>query len=104
MLDLDVPPPPAAPHTLLSVTHPVCHSYNGWDQLQFFTFLFSSPPKRDSKVQPGVKVGPKSPNSCLDSERSRPVPVRLRQRSLARCESARAPIRLLKSLEPAANR
>lgn len=104
MLDVDVPPPPAAPYTLLSVTHPVCHSYNGWDQLQFFTFLSSSSPKRDSKVQPGVKVGPKSPNSCLDSERSRPVPVRLRQRSLARCESARAPILLLKSLEPAANR
>lgn len=93
MLDLDVPPPPVAPYTLLSVTHPVvCHSYTGFEQLQFFTFLFSSPLKRDSKVQPGVKVGPKSPNSCLDSERSRPVPVRLRQRSLARCESAHTPI------------
>ncbi|TNM94453.1 hypothetical protein fugu_017212 [Takifugu bimaculatus] len=57
IVDLDVPPPPTVPYTQL-----------------------------DSKVQPGVKVGPKSPNSCLDPERSRPVPVRLRQRSLARCK------------------
>lgn len=39
---------------------------------------------------------PTSPNSCLDSEKrtselSRPVPVRLRQRSSARCECSHTP-------------
>lgn len=54
------------------------------------SLFFSLTPQRDVKVQPGVKVRSKSPNSCLDSERSRPAPVRLRQRSSARCESTRS--------------
>lgn len=99
------PSSPRSPvHTAVSHTLSLSRLYwVGSASVFHFSFLFPSPPKRDSKVQPGVKVGPKSPNSCQDSERSRPVPVRLRQRSLARCESARPPILLLKSLEPAAH-
>lgn len=75
------------PPQLCTLSHtPVCHGFTGW--ISFSGSLFFSFPQRDSKVQPSVEV---SPNSCLDSEKSRPVPVRLRQRSSARCESTRTP-------------
>lgn len=79
------------PPQLCTLSHtPVCHDFTGW--ISFSGSLFFSFPQRDSKVQPSVEVTPKSPNSCLDSEKSRPVPVRLRQRSSARCESACTPL------------
>ncbi|XP_029965701.1 connector enhancer of kinase suppressor of ras 3-like isoform X2 [Salarias fasciatus] len=79
ILDLYIPPPPAAPYT---------------------------PKDGNVSVPPVVKLRPKSPNSCLDAnarrrstaaedkrlsvgpqpEPSQPVPVRLRQRSSARCK------------------
>ncbi|KAK9531901.1 hypothetical protein VZT92_011293 [Zoarces viviparus] len=80
MLDLYVPPPPAAPY---------------------------APLDGKTNVSPGVKRGPKSPNSCLDSdvrrrftvaddnrmpvsppppELNQPIPVCLRQRPSTRCK------------------
>uniref|UniRef100_A0A3B4TYW5 Cnksr family member 3 n=2 Tax=Seriola dumerili TaxID=41447 RepID=A0A3B4TYW5_SERDU len=74
ILDLYIPPPPAAPYVPLD---------------------------GNMNVSPGVKLRPKSPNSCLDSDVRRrftvaddnrtpelpqPVPVRLRQRSSTRCK------------------
>ncbi|XP_071323768.1 connector enhancer of kinase suppressor of ras 3 isoform X2 [Trachinotus anak] len=79
IVDLYIPPPPAAPYVPLD---------------------------GDVNVSPGVKLRPKSPNSCLDSDTRRrftvaddnrtsvgpppelhqPVPVRLRQRSSTRCK------------------
>ncbi|KAM9338824.1 connector enhancer of kinase suppressor of ras 3-like [Symphorus nematophorus] len=79
ILDLYVPPPPAAPYTPLDA---------------------------NQNVSPGVKMRPKSPNSCLDadvrrrytvaddnrtsvkpsSELNQPIPVKLRQRSSTRCK------------------
>uniref|UniRef100_A0A3Q3SRK7 Uncharacterized protein n=4 Tax=Mastacembelus armatus TaxID=205130 RepID=A0A3Q3SRK7_9TELE len=79
VLDLYIPPPPAAPYTPLD---------------------------GNMNVSPGVKMRPKSPNSCLDSdmrrrftvaddsrtsasppsEVSQPIPVRLRQRPSTRCK------------------
>lgn len=79
VLDLYIPPPPAAPYVPLD---------------------------GNMNVNPGVKMRPKSPNSCLDadvrrrftvvddnrtsvsppSEVNQPIPVRLRQRSSTRCK------------------
>nr|XP_046230046.1 connector enhancer of kinase suppressor of ras 3 isoform X2 [Scatophagus argus] len=77
ILDLYVPPPPAAPYVPLDA---------------------------DVNVSPGVKMRPRSPNSCLDADARRrltddnrtsfspppelnqPIPVRLRQRSSTRCK------------------
>ncbi|XP_041815339.1 connector enhancer of kinase suppressor of ras 3 [Chelmon rostratus] len=79
ILDFYVPPPPAAPYVPLDA---------------------------NMNVSPGVKMRPKSPNSCLDADARRrltvtkdnrtsvnpppepnqPVPVCLRQRSSARCK------------------
>ncbi|XP_034436540.1 connector enhancer of kinase suppressor of ras 3 [Hippoglossus hippoglossus] len=78
VLDLYIPPPPAAPYV---------------------------PTDGNTNVSPGVKLRPKSPNSCLDSdtrhrvsvaedirtsvspEHNQPIPVHFRQRASSRCKT-----------------